>query len=40
MKDNPMPVGITAIAMRYDDVALLKRAEIIAATLDHNLGME
>jgi Asp-tRNA(Asn)/Glu-tRNA(Gln) amidotransferase A subunit family amidase len=40
MKDSPMPVGITAISMRYDDVSLLKRAEIIAAVLDHNLGME
>jgi len=40
MPANAMPVGVTALSMRYDDVALLQRAAIIAPILDPTPEMD
>ena len=40
MPSGGMPIGVTAISMRYDDVALLQRAEIIAPILDQTPEMD
>jgi Asp-tRNA(Asn)/Glu-tRNA(Gln) amidotransferase A subunit family amidase len=40
MDDVPMPVGVSLLARRYDDVALLKHAGRIAPALDPQPTME